>query len=294
MLDDAIVAIGSANDCDILVEKFSQSESLSFADFARVWKASHFELIFCGRSSEELPLLASELLAIAKAIILNVNKEFASRVGGLYLMYGLYFTQKSKSKIRLTLSEFKEFMNFTCELKEQNNMDAEFIFQKLFIAEAFLFCACSTPNKYIQMNKKCQSEEDVGNAMDENECRLIGCEGLSSNSLRNVDLLHSKYEELKPQIAGFVTTSSSAAPSKNFPSEIQAIIDAFKSDIAKIKNNGTKQGKPTSVAEEVNQGVIRRRIVNSSFQSQSRSRRMPVDVTSIDSARKSSKSKRDH
>jgi hypothetical protein len=46
MLDDAIVAIGSANDCDILVEKFSQSESLSFADFARVWKASHFELIF--------------------------------------------------------------------------------------------------------------------------------------------------------------------------------------------------------------------------------------------------------
>jgi hypothetical protein len=55
------------------------------------------------------------------------------------------------------------------------------------------------------MNKKCQSEEDVGNAMDENECRLIGCEGLSSNSLRNVDLLHCKYEELKPQIAGKIS-----------------------------------------------------------------------------------------
>jgi hypothetical protein len=46
MSEEVIVAIGSANDCDILVEKFSKSESLSFADFAREWKASHFELIF--------------------------------------------------------------------------------------------------------------------------------------------------------------------------------------------------------------------------------------------------------
>jgi hypothetical protein len=53
------------------------------------------------------------------------------------------------------------------------------------------------------MNQKCQSsEEELGNPMDENECRLIGCEGLSSNSLSNVDLVHSKYEEIKPQIAG--------------------------------------------------------------------------------------------
>ncbi len=35
-----------ANDCEILVEKFSKSECLSFADFVREWKASHFESIF--------------------------------------------------------------------------------------------------------------------------------------------------------------------------------------------------------------------------------------------------------
>jgi hypothetical protein len=54
------------------------------------------------------------------------------------------------------------------------------------------------------MNQKCQSEVDIGNPMDENECRLIGCEGLLSNSLRNLDLVHSKYEE-KKQIAGNIS-----------------------------------------------------------------------------------------
>ncbi|XP_046443191.1 snRNA-activating protein complex subunit 1-like [Daphnia pulex] len=291
MLEEVIVPIGSANDCDILVEKFSKSESLSFADFAREWKASHFELIFCGRSSEELPLIASELLAIAKAILLNVNKEFASRVGALYLMYGLYFTQETKSKVRLTLSEFKEFTKFTTVLKEKKIIDAEFVFQKLFIGKAFLFCACSTPNKCIQMNQTCQSEEDIGNPMDENECRLIGCEGLSSNCLKNLDLAHCKYEE-KKQIAGFITTPSSAAPSQHFPDEIRIILDDTDSEIAEMKSNGIKQGESTSDSGVViNQGVIRRGIVNSSF-SQIRSRRMPVDVTSYDLTRKT-KSKPD-
>lgn len=124
MSDDVMV-----NDCDILVEKFAKSQDLRFASFARLCNASNlapilyvvkFEhrtiiftfLTFCfdlcnntsikksflcsGRSSKELPLLAGELLAKAKAIILNRNNEFASRVGGLYLLYGLYFTQKSK------------------------------------------------------------------------------------------------------------------------------------------------------------------------------------------------------
>ena len=48
MSDDVIVAIGSAKDCENLVEKFLKlgDASFRFADFARVWKESRFELIF--------------------------------------------------------------------------------------------------------------------------------------------------------------------------------------------------------------------------------------------------------
>jgi hypothetical protein len=56
-----------------------------------------------------------------------------------------------RSKVRLTLSEFKEFTKFTSELKEKKIMDADFVFQKLFIGKAFLFCVCSAPNK-VQYN----------------------------------------------------------------------------------------------------------------------------------------------
>lgn len=48
MTDDHIVAVGSLNDCELLVENFSRlaGTSLSFINFARLWKNSNFELIF--------------------------------------------------------------------------------------------------------------------------------------------------------------------------------------------------------------------------------------------------------
>jgi hypothetical protein len=58
--------------------------------------------------------------------------------------------------------------------------------------------------QYIQMNLKRQSDEDldiVGNAMDDDEYRLVECKGLS-NSLNAVEALHSKYEAIKAQLPG--------------------------------------------------------------------------------------------
>lgn len=54
------------------------------------------------------------------------------------------------------------------------------------------------------MNPKRQSEEevDMGDPLNDNECRLIECEGLSMNNLGDIDLLNSKYEEIKTQIPG--------------------------------------------------------------------------------------------
>lgn len=285
MVDDHIVAVGSLNDCELLVEKFSllAKTNLSFANFALIWKKSNFELIFCGRSPDELPQLASELLEIAKTIVLNTSHTFESRVGGLYLMYGFYFTQQSKSKIRFTLCEFQEFMMFVIELKERDVLEAQFIFYKLFLSKAFLFCTSSTPNK-----RQLEEEVDHGNTVIDYECRLIDCEGLSMNSLRDVDILHTKYEEVKTNLPGFVTeNSSSAASNKNFPSELRTTLDLLKSEILKSNGCNIKRGKSMISSEvEENQGVIRRKIVNSSFQSQRSSRRLPGSGRSDESARR--------
>lgn len=128
--DDFIVAIGSVSDCEVLVEKFSQSASsdLCFAEFAHIWRTTNFDLIFwyehvatsllkfalsyfsflneewtndknfvlSGRNPEEHSQLATELLAIGKSIFLSTGNSFASRIGGLYLLYGIYFKQQTK------------------------------------------------------------------------------------------------------------------------------------------------------------------------------------------------------
>jgi hypothetical protein len=58
-------------------------------------------------------------------------------------------------------------------------------------------------------------------------------------------------------LLGFITTtSSSAAPNKNFPTELRTTLDALKSDIAKNKGNGVEQEKSVNCAEEVNQGIL--------------------------------------
>ncbi|XP_057377648.1 uncharacterized protein LOC130699323 [Daphnia carinata] len=297
MTDDHIVAVGSLNDCELLVEKFSLSAktNLSFSNFAQIWKKSNFELIFCGRSSDELPQLASELLVIAKTIVLNTSHTFESRVGGLYLMYGFYFTQQSRSKIRFTLCEFQELMLFVIQLKERDILEAQFIFYKLFLHKAFFFCTSSTPNKYALINPKRQLEEEVdhGNTLNDYECRLIDCEGLSMNSLRGVDMLHTKYEEVKTNLPGFVTeNSSSAASKKNFPNELKTTLDLLKSEIVKSKECNIKRGKSMSCSEvEENQGAVRRKIVSSSFQLQCSSRRLPGSGRSGETARRASLSR---
>lgn len=126
---------------------------------------------FCflsGRSPEELSLLASELLAIGKSIFLNTNNSFAFRIGGLYLLYGLYFKQQTKyvfmlhcvglniilirvrSKIRFTLNELRELIPFLEEVKKFK--EASFVFHKLLVGHAFLFC--TTAKKVRNKHKK--------------------------------------------------------------------------------------------------------------------------------------------
>lgn len=64
--------------------------------------------------------------------------------------------------------------------------------------------SCIFQVQYIQVNLRCQSEDDIemGEFSYDNECRLIECDGLSSNSIEDLELLHSKYEEIKSQLPG--------------------------------------------------------------------------------------------
>lgn len=50
-----------------------------------------------------------------------------------------------------------------------------------------------------------EEEIDVGDALNETESRLTECDGLSVDNLGDIDILHSKYEEIKAQLPGTFT-----------------------------------------------------------------------------------------
>lgn len=116
-------------------------------------------------SAEDLPTLVNELYCVGKYFMF-LKKPFASRVGGLYLLYALYFTQPTRyiiydklssasniifyteftrNKIHFTLSEVKDLVSFLDLVKQGNMYEPLFTFYKLFVKNAFIFVV--TPNQ---------------------------------------------------------------------------------------------------------------------------------------------------
>ncbi|KAI9562120.1 hypothetical protein GHT06_013085 [Daphnia sinensis] len=209
--------------CHQLIKNFSNTtsnDSLSFRDFESQWKCVNFKLIFCEHSIEELSALVSELFNVGKNFLFS-QQPLASRVGGLYLLYVLYFGQLTRNKIRLTLNELKELIAFLDELNKRNMNEQQFLFYKLFLKKAFDFS--STPNQFV--SQKHQSEEDadiIGNLLDSCKCGLLQSHGLSIDELDNLEKKLKKYQEIKSQIPGFCDSNSqSAATNDLFVSEFQ-------------------------------------------------------------------------
>lgn len=67
--------------------------------------------------------------------------DLKERIGALYLMYSVYYTiQSSKTKIRMTLSDWKYLMNLHQQIKVEEYLDANYILCKLIVERAFVHC----------------------------------------------------------------------------------------------------------------------------------------------------------
>ncbi|XP_057381843.1 snRNA-activating protein complex subunit 1-like [Daphnia carinata] len=208
--------------CHQLINNFSNTTSntnLSFRDFENHWKCVNLKLMFCKHSIEELCTLVSELFNVGKYFLL-LQQPLASRVGGLYLLFALYFTQRTRNRIRLTLNELKALIAFLDELKKRNMSEQQFIFYKLFLKKAFVFA--STPNQFVNQTRQSKEDADIiGNLLDSCKCGLLQSHGLSVDELDNLDKRLNKYQEIKSQIPGFCNSYCKPAATDGFVSEYQ-------------------------------------------------------------------------
>ncbi|XP_061632188.1 snRNA-activating protein complex subunit 1b isoform X2 [Phyllopteryx taeniolatus] len=89
------------SDCEELLARFQQTDSVRFENFSRIWREMKFGQIFYGTAGREKRAFSRLVLDVAFVYFLPPF-SFQIRVGGLYLIYGLYRCQTASPRVGLT------------------------------------------------------------------------------------------------------------------------------------------------------------------------------------------------
>ncbi|XP_076978555.1 snRNA-activating protein complex subunit 1 [Tamandua tetradactyla] len=186
---------GLQADCEALLGRFQETDSVRFEDFTALWRSMKFGTIFCGRMRNlEKNMFTKEALALAWRYFLPPY-TFQIRVGALYLLYGLYNTQlcQPKQKIRVALKDWDEVLKFQQDLINAQHFDAAYIFRKLRLDKAFHFTAMPKLLSY-RMKKKIQRAEVTEEFKDPND-RVMKL--ITSDVLEEMLNVHDHYQNMK-------------------------------------------------------------------------------------------------
>lgn len=189
---------GLQTDCEVLLSRFQETNSVGFEGFAELWRSMKFATVFSGKMRNlEKNTFTKEALALAWRYFLPPY-TFHIRVGGLYLLYGFYNTQlcQPKQKIRVALRDWDEVLKFQQDLINAQHFDAAYIFRKLRQEKAFHFTAMPKLLSY-RMKKKIQRTEVTEEFKDTSD-RVMKL--ITSDVLEEMLNVHDHYQKMKRKI----------------------------------------------------------------------------------------------
>ncbi|XP_018417945.1 PREDICTED: snRNA-activating protein complex subunit 1, partial [Nanorana parkeri] len=138
--------LGLKEDCETLLSRFQDTDSVRYEEFLAIWKEMKFHTIFFGGMRNlESNRFAREAFSVVSPYFLPPY-TFQIRVGALYVMYGLYNAQlcEPKQKIRIALKDWSEVEKFNQDLISAQHLDAVYIFRQMRRSRAFYFTAMPT------------------------------------------------------------------------------------------------------------------------------------------------------
>lgn len=197
-------------DCEELLRRFQQTQSVRFEIFARIWRKMAFSQIFHGTVSHEKRKFSRLILDTASVFFLPPF-SFQIRVGGLYLLYSLYQCQSASpsEQIRLALKDWADVKMFEKDAMEAQHFDVVYILKQLMFCKAFHFTAMPSLLAY---NRKRNVERSP---MHERFMERVS----RPQELINIELLdemsniHQHYDKLKTSTLSL--TSAQSDPSTN-------------------------------------------------------------------------------
>uniref|UniRef100_A0A8C2ZEY9 snRNA-activating protein complex subunit 1 n=1 Tax=Cyclopterus lumpus TaxID=8103 RepID=A0A8C2ZEY9_CYCLU len=186
-------------DVEELLARFQQTDSVRFEDFSAVWREMGFSDVFRGMPSvSETKRFSRVALATAVKFFLPPY-SYQIRVGGLYLMFGLYHAQLASphQKIRLALRDWAVVQKFLRDSADSGHQDVLYVFHKLVAAKAIHYAAMSHFLSFRKQKKKTIEPVCAGFLG-----RTTGVlEFSSADVLEELANIQSRYEELKEATA---------------------------------------------------------------------------------------------
>lgn len=243
-------------DCYILIKNFAKCNIPIFANFCKEWKKLKFQHMYSAQSSlNEVMQTTSAIYHIAKRIACgrdsynNATKSAAAqkhnvlcRIGGIYLLYAIYFKQPTKQyiKIQLSLQTWKDLCEFIEFLKASEyaaSDEVHYIFWCLYKSDAYRFCAADHHYGLEGLlDYDCLFEENGGS---DNE---IPCQLSIKHKLPDLDAIDKKladcialednYNKLKSTLVKKKNIMSQSLPSTNIFREIDTVFRNIKKIIA--------------------------------------------------------------
>ncbi|KAM8921280.1 snRNA-activating protein complex subunit 1 [Pelodytes ibericus] len=186
-------------DCETLLSRFQEMDSVRYEDFLEIWRDMKFSHIFLGGMRNlERNEFTKEALSIASLYFL-LPYTFQIRVGALYLLYGLYNLQhcQPKQKIRIALKDWTEIERFQKDLISAQHLDAAYIFRQMRLSRAFHFTAM--PTFLTFRNQRSATGATGKEEFKDNRNRVADL--FTSDTLEEMQNIHEHYLKAKCSIS---------------------------------------------------------------------------------------------
>ncbi|XP_063040248.1 snRNA-activating protein complex subunit 1b [Engraulis encrasicolus] len=181
-------------DLEELLGRFQRMDSVRYEDFSSVWRELNFDEIFFGiKTMAEQNEFSRMALNISTAYFLPPY-SFQIRVGGLYMLYALYHTQRSypTQRIRLALKDWGDVQVFTQDALSSQHYDVLYILHQLLSAKAFLFTAMPIPLTYSRDQKVVNTNTEVPTEQSARPQELV-----TTEMCEEISNIHQHYKQLK-------------------------------------------------------------------------------------------------
>ncbi|KAK9956361.1 hypothetical protein ABG768_014099 [Culter alburnus] len=182
------------SDCEELLGRFQQTETVRYEEFSAIWREMDFSSVFFGTHSDHESRSFTRLtFTIAHSYVLPPY-SFQIRVGGLYMIYGLYNTQLvwPKEKIRIALKDWYDVQKLITQAKSCQHLDVVYIFKRLLSAKAFCFTAMP---KKLTFESSDRVQHDVNEEFRARKDRVA--ELASFEMLEEIANVQGHYDRLK-------------------------------------------------------------------------------------------------